>query len=180
MSKKQKIVSAVLKEEFNTVCSLKRNWYSDIRSLSFQTMYDKSDAVIKITTDKLSNSKFIITAELLKNVNNEHLLGVNKPEIVETLEVIPDSSGGVYISNANFEDYGIKVSPFFKNYCFFPDSKNKDRISTSHLNYYLKRMFEPYTHNEAEYYVCLLDLNLYKSNYPVVSSMDLIKNMPTK
>lgn len=179
MSKKRKIVSAVLKEEFNTVCSLKRNWYSDIRNIPFQTLYDKSDAVIKITTDKLSNSKFLITAELLKNVNNEHIIGVDKPEVVETIEVIPDTRG-VYVNNASFEDYGSKLSPFFKKYCFFPDSRNKNRISTRHLNFYLEQMFEPYTHNDDEYYVCLIDLNLYKSNYPFFEFKDLIKNMPTK
>lgn len=174
-------LNVVIKNRVNTLCCLHRIWYSDVCNVDFKTLFEKSDAVLKIdTTKKEKVGDYIITAELLKNVNNEHLLGIESPSDVDMVEVSFLNNFGMVAIDMNFEDYQYKLAPFFRHYCFFPHSNDKNKISLEHLPYYVRATF---TENSSlDNYIFIIDVEplkntqFWKGGY----IKDIIDSLPCK
>jgi hypothetical protein len=98
----------------------------------------KSETIIRVHREKRQAKKtqYNIRLEVIKNVNNEHLVGHSNKYLEETLSIdVLYSSSTAKLSNYKTDNWDC-LSPFLRKYIFYPDTKYPDGKLSIDLNEY--------------------------------------------
>lgn len=114
----------------------------------------KSETIIRVHREKWQDKKtqYNIKLEVIKNVNNEYLVGINNKDTEETIAIdLLSKNGSVKLRDYKVDNWEC-LSPFLRKYIFYPDIKHPDgKLSIELNNYALEWIFKAIDAGEPDY-----------------------------
>lgn len=111
----------------------------------------KSEVIIRVHREKwqLKKIQYNIKLEVIKNVNNEHLVGNSNKDVEETISI--DVTSTVKLSDYKADNWDC-LSPFLRKYIFYPDTKYPDgKLSIALNEYSLYWIFKAREEDDPDY-----------------------------
>mgnify|MGYP003288550772 CR=1 FL=1 len=150
-------------------------WYhNNIKKSSMLPL--KSEIVIRVHREKWQAKKtqYNIKLEVIKNVNNEHLVGNSNKDLEEIISVdILSSNSTIKLSDYKTDNWDC-LSPFLRKYIFYPDVKYPDgKLSIALNEYSLNWIFKAAEEDDPDY------VDIYVIDFGPKGYMNMCRSLKT-